>query len=79
MDSKTKLYKNDQLLNLRDAAAKAEITYETLRKMINAGYIRKVMIESIPLVYYRELLRGSWEYEQNKKPGGRPRKVTNEL
>ena len=72
------LYKNDQLLSLRDAAAKAEITYETLRKMINAGYVPKVMIGRIPLVYYREVLRGSWEYEKNKKPGGRPKKKVND-
>lgn len=69
------MHKNDQLMGVKEAAKLGGITYETLRKMINAGYVEKHIIDDIPFIYYRELLRGSWEYEKAKKPGGRPRKI----
>lgn len=56
---------------ISEAAVKAEISEETIKRYIKNGYLEKKKIGRSAFVHYRELLRAAWEYESNKQRPGR--------
>ena len=61
---------NGDLMTTKDAAERAGISSSTLLTMVNAGYIKKYKIGMHGFVHYRDVLRGSWQFEQDKKYHG---------
>lgn len=57
-------------MTVKDAAERAGISSSTLLTMVKAGYIKKYKIGIYGFVHYREVLRGSWEFEQAKTRHG---------
>jgi DNA-binding transcriptional MerR regulator len=50
------------LVTISDAARMADISTETIRKYVNQGILKTEFDGG--MVYYRELLRASWETKQ---------------
>jgi excisionase family DNA binding protein len=62
-----------ELLSVKDAAERAQISESTMKRLIQNGYVDAIKIGTVRFVYYRDLLRGAWEYECSKeRPGRRP-------
>jgi predicted site-specific integrase-resolvase len=59
------------LLTLGDAADRAGISKATIYNYVNLGYL-EVHFEG-GMVYYRDLLRASWEAKQNQMKNGSTR------
>jgi phage pi2 protein 07 len=57
-------------MTVKNAAERAGISSSTLLTIVNAGYIKKYKIGMYGFVHYREVLRGSWEFEQAKTMHG---------
>ena len=60
-----------ELLSVKDAAEKAQISESTMKRLIQHGYVDAIKIGTVRFVHYRDLLRGAWEYECSKKRPGR--------
>lgn len=65
-----------ELLTLEQLAKKAETSEATIKRILQAGYLESKKIGRCRFVYYRDFLRASWEYEQNKLPKGRKKEVS---
>lgn len=63
-----------QLIRVNELSEREDISLETINRIIREGYVISYKIGGTRFVHYRDFLRGSWLYEQNRKPGGRPRK-----
>lgn len=63
-----------ELMHVDQVVVKAELPRETVARILRSGHVEFYKIGNKTFVYYREFLRGAWEYERNKRPGGRPRK-----
>ncbi len=54
------------LMTVKDAAERANISGTTQLTMINSGYIKQYMLDKHGLVYYLDLFPGSCEIKQYK-------------
>lgn len=59
------------LLTVEEIAKRADVSESTVKRIIQAGYVEPVKIGRIRMIYYRDFLRGAWEYESNKDRPGR--------
>ena len=62
-----------ELMRAEDAAEKGGISMATLKKMIALGFVQKHRIGGRTFVHYRDLLRGTWEFDKSKNKSGRPK------
>lgn len=54
------------LMSIKEAARVGETTTASIYNYIENGYLEPVMIEGYQLVYYRDVLRASWEAKPKK-------------
>jgi hypothetical protein len=65
-----------ELMRAEDACEKGGISMSTFHKIVDLGHIEKYRIGGRTFVYYRDFLRGCYDFDCNKKgKGGRPRKA----
>lgn len=60
-----------ELISIQDLPAKAGVSESTVKRIIQAGFVEPVKIGRTRFVYYRDFLRGAWEYESDKERPGR--------
>lgn len=65
-----------ELMHIDQVVLAAQLPRETIMRIVRSANVESYKIGNKTFVYYRDFLRGCWEYELNKKQGGRPRKNT---
>lgn len=60
-----------QLMPIKELIEKSGISEATVKRIIHQGYVKAIKIGTVRHIYYRDFLRGAWEYEQAKERPGR--------
>lgn len=63
-----------ELMMLEQVSKKAGISVRVVETIVSASNVQSYKISGRRFVYYREFLRGAWDYELSKKSSGRNRK-----
>lgn len=69
--SKTVDRSRGQLMSIPEVVEKADVSEATVKRIIQGGYVVAKRIGGVRYIYYRDFLRGAWEYEQAKERPGR--------
>ena len=60
-----------ELLSIDKLVEKSGVSEATIKRILKGGFVDVTRIGGVRFVYYREFLRGAWEYEQAKERPGR--------
>ena len=77
MSLKTRAIPGGDLLTYKQIAVKAGVSETLVKNLLRWGYVEYIMIEGYTLIFYRDFLRGMWEYEKGKQKTGRKPKNGN--
>ena len=63
--------KRGELFTVEQLVEKAEVSEATIKRIIQKGFVDYIKVGRVRYIYYRDFLRGAWEYEQSKERPGR--------